>query len=113
VLVVEPPVQTDWLAEVAKMFLRLRNLFHAYLNKSSAVAEMGDRLATIDMGQKVGGAMPLLGVVGSPSNTMLSGPRPTSVPVGILIHPAVRLQQIWAENWGVCPLFWGWSSVPI
>ena len=24
-------------------------------NKSSAVAEMGDRLATIDMGQKVGG----------------------------------------------------------
>jgi len=25
-----------------------------YLNKSSAVPEMGDRLATIDMGQKVG-----------------------------------------------------------
>jgi len=28
-------------------------------NKSSAVAEMGDRLATIDMGQKVEAAVPL------------------------------------------------------
>ena len=28
-------------------------------NKSSSVAEMGDRLATIDMGQKVGDAVPL------------------------------------------------------
>ena len=27
--------------------------------KSSAVAEMGNRLATIDMGQKVGAAVPL------------------------------------------------------
>jgi len=28
-------------------------------NKSSAVAEMGDRLATIDIGRKVGAAVPL------------------------------------------------------
>ena len=28
-------------------------------NNSSAVAETGDRLATIDMGQKVGAAVPL------------------------------------------------------
>ena len=28
--------------------------FLAYLNKSSAVAEMGDRFAIIDMGRKVG-----------------------------------------------------------
>jgi len=28
---------------------------HAYLNKSSAVAEMRDRFATIDMGRKLGG----------------------------------------------------------
>jgi len=27
------------------------------VNKSSAVAEMGDRLATIDIGQKVGGLL--------------------------------------------------------
>ena len=29
------------------------------LNKSSAVAEMGDRLATIDIGRQVGAAVPL------------------------------------------------------
>jgi len=29
------------------------------LNKSSAVAEMGDRLATIDMGRNVGASVPL------------------------------------------------------
>jgi len=28
-------------------------------NKHSAVAEMGDRLATIDISQKLGGAVPL------------------------------------------------------
>jgi len=32
-----------------------------YRRKCSAVAEMGDRLATIDMGQKVGAAVPLFG----------------------------------------------------
>ena len=31
----------------------------AYLNKSSAVAEMGDRLARIDTGQKAGAPVPL------------------------------------------------------
>jgi len=58
--------------------------------KSSAVAEMGDRLATIGMGRKVAGAAcctPLL--ARSPSNTMWPGPRPISVPSGILIHTAV------------------------
>ena len=59
--------------------------------KSSAVAEMGDRLATISMGQKVGGLLCSFpwGRAGSPSNTMWPGPRPTSVPSGILIHPNV------------------------
>jgi len=51
-------------------------------NKSSAVAEMGDRLDTIDMDRKVGRR-----AVGSPSNTMSPGTKPTSVPSGILIHP--------------------------
>jgi len=27
---------------------------------------------------------------------------PTSVPSGILIHPAVWPQQTWAKNWGFC-----------
>jgi len=34
---------------------------HAKSNKSPAVAEMGDHLATIDMGQKLGAAVPLFG----------------------------------------------------
>jgi len=58
-------------------------------NKSSAVAEMGDRLATIDKGRKVGAAVPLSVGRWATSNTMLPGPRPTSIPSGILIHPTV------------------------
>jgi len=34
------------------------------------------------------------GGAGSPSNTMWPGPRPTSVPSGILVHPAVWLQYM-------------------
>jgi len=64
---------------------------------------MGDRLATIDMGQKEGAVVPLseggragpiytqcrLGRELGPHLTMSSGPRSTSVPSDILIHPAV------------------------
>jgi len=63
-------------------------------NKSSAVAEMGDSMATIDMGRKVcvwgGCCAPFHGrVAASPFNTMWPGTRPTSVPSGILIYPTV------------------------
>jgi len=34
---------------------------------------------------------------------MWPGLRPTSKPSDILIHPAIWPQQIWAENWGLCP----------
>jgi len=72
----------------------------SYMNNGSAAAGMGDRLATIDMVRKVGGALwpksggcpllcPFCRGAGSPSNIMLPGPRPTSVPSGILIHPTV------------------------
>jgi len=54
--------------------------------KSSAIAEMGDRLATIGMGLKCRGAAVR---IGSPSNTVWHGPRPTTLPSGILIHPTV------------------------
>jgi len=37
-----------------------------------------------------------------PSNTMSHGPRPASLPSGILIHPAVWPQQTWAKM-GVVP----------
>jgi len=82
-------------------------LHRAAINKSSAVAEMGDHLAIIDMGRKAGAAVPFsVGEAGSPSNTISPGPRPTSVPSGILIHPAIWPQQTWAEKWGLlCPLF--------
>jgi len=102
------------------------------LSSRAAVAEIGDRLAAIDMGRKRGHAMPLSGggswvpmqhnvawaevylrtkwhldpssrltatdmgrklwavpLWGDWINTMSPGPRPTSVPSGILIHPTV------------------------
>jgi len=71
-------------------------------NKCSAVAEMGDRLATIDMGRKLKGVVPLLVGGGSwlPCNTMRPWPRPTFVPSGILIYPTAWPKQTWAEIWG-------------
>jgi len=63
-------------------------------NKSSTVAEMGDRLVTIGMGKKWGLLSQCFvpfggGGAGSPSNTLSPGTRPTSVLTGILIHPTV------------------------
>jgi len=73
-------------------------------NKSSAVAEMDGHNR---YGPKsAGGADVPLSVegAGSPSNTMSPGPRPTSVPSGILMHPAFWPQYTRAENWG-CAIF--------
>ena len=41
-------------------------------------------------------------------------PRPTSVliPSDILIHAAIWPQQIWAENWGLCPFKGGGAGSP-
>ena len=64
-------------------------------------------------GTKIGGWAPFVGGggAGSPSNTMSPGPRPTSIPSGLLIHPAIWPQRTWAENWGeLCPLFAGAGS---
>ena len=63
-------------------------------NKSSVVDQMGDRLATIDMGRKLDGVPPFFGAgawgrAGSPSNTVWPEPRPTSMPSFILVHPTV------------------------
>jgi len=61
------------------------------------------RLATTDMGRKLRGSAPFFGRgAGSSSNTKSPGLRPNSIPSGILIHPAIWLQQIWAENWAGC-----------
>ena len=73
--------------------------------KSSAVAEMGNRGHNRHGPKRGGGCcVPFGRGAESPSNTMWHGPRPTSVPSGILIHPAVWPQQILAENWGAVSL---------
>jgi len=60
-------------------------------------------------GPKIGGCCPIFGGAGShltqcvPSNTMWPGSSPTSVPSGILMHPAVWPQQTWATDWRLCP----------
>jgi len=79
------------------------------LYKCSAVAEMGNRLATIDMGQKLG-TVPLLGELG-PHVTVWHGPSPTFLPSGIFVYPAVWPQQTWAKNWGRATFLGGWVPV--
>ena len=65
------------------------------------------------MGRKLEALTPFWGRgAGSPSSTMWPGPRPTFVPSGILIHPAVWPQRTWAENWGLCPLRGGEAGSP-
>ena len=54
----------------------------------------------------------LFGRAGSPSNAKSPGPRPTSVPSGILIHSAVWPQRTWSENWEAVPFFWGGELGP-
>jgi len=63
-------------------------------NKSSAVAEMGDR-AIAKWPEKWG-----------------AGLRPTSVPSGILIHPAVWPRQTWVEDCGAMLLLRGRAGSP-
>jgi len=79
------------------------------MSKSSAVAEMGNRLAAIDKGRKVAAVVPLsVGGAEFPSITMWPGPRATSVPSGILIHPAVWHNRHGPKSWGCCATyFWG------
>jgi len=77
-----------------------------YLDASS-------RLATTDISQKLG-AVPLFGGgARSPSSTMWPAPRPTFIPSGISIHPAVWPQGHGPKTGGCAP-FWGRGSwVPI
>jgi len=59
------------------------------IDKSSAVAEMGDRGHNSHAPKRgVDCCAPFAGA-GNTSNTVLPGPRATSVPSGILIHAAV------------------------
>ena len=80
-------------------------------NKSSAVAEMGDRARTKWPEKwRRGCCVPFRGGAGSPSNTVSHGQRPSPVPSGILIHPTVWSQQRWAKGGLLCTHFlWGGS----
>ena len=73
-----------------------------------------NRLATINMGQKlgVGGCAFFCGGTGSPSNTKLLGQRPTSIQSGTLVHPAIWPQRTLAYNWGRCPFRGGGAGSP-
>ena len=44
-------------------------------------------MATIDIGLKEGGAVPLSRSAGNPSNTVWTAPMSTSIPSGVFIHP--------------------------
>ena len=47
-----------------------------------------------------------------PHRTQSPRPRPTSIPSGILVHPAVWPQRTLAKNWGCAPLGEGsWVSI--
>ena len=65
---------------------------------------------------KTGGCAPFTegqGGAATPSNRTPPGLRFTSIPSGILIHPAVWPQQTWAKNWvGGCALFSGGAGSP-
>ena len=76
-------------------------------NKSSAVAEMGDRSHNRH-GLKRGGLLCPFREAGTPSNTMWPGPRPTSMPSAILIH-----NRHGPKIWGLRPFFGGRGWVPI
>jgi len=87
--------------------MQLRNAITVVeiVNKCSAVAEMGDRLVTIDMDRNWGLCPSGGGGAGSPSNTMSPGTRPTSLPTGNLIYPTVTTADMGRKlgavpNWG-------------
>jgi len=58
-------------------------------NKSSAVAEMGDRGHNRHGPKREGGCCACFAGAGTPSSTMWSGPRSTSTPSGVFIHSAI------------------------
>ena len=58
-------------------------------------------LATIDIRRKIGAPPPFCG--GELDSHLTQSRLGRCLPSGILIHPAIWPQQIWAENWGLCP----------
>ena len=65
-----------------------------YQVASSSIQPFGQK----DMGWKLRGCAPSRGGAVTPSDTTSPGPRFTSIPRGILIHPAIWPQQTWAKT---------------
>jgi len=157
----QPTLSKHSTVVVLRIKLQSHQVHLTMLQNCSAVAEMGDRLATIYTGRKFGdcasyggkldprvtqcglsrglpsyqvaswsiqpfghnrhgpkiqaGSAPFFtfwgGGAGSPSNTVSLGPRPTSLPSGVLIYPAIWPQQKWAKIGGV-PLWRGGAESP-
>ena len=82
-----------------------RGLYQWRLHPSSC-------LATVDIGQKLGGAVPFFWGSWVPIERKIAWPRPTSTPSGILVHPAVWPQQTLVEHWELCPFRGGAAGSP-
>ena len=81
-------------------------------NKSSAVAEMGDR-GHNKHGPKRGGLLcPFREGARSLSNTLWSGPMSTSIQSDAFIYPAVWSQQTWTKIGRGCAFFSGKARSP-
>jgi len=108
------PAEILWKPDVL-MYNRSSQSIVLSTYKYSVVAEMGDRLATTDMGRKEGRGCcaPFGGGAGSPSKTMWPGPRSTFVPSGILIHPVVWTQQTYRHGPKLVavPLWGSWVAI--
>jgi len=89
-------------------------LWNRVLNKCSAGAEMGDCLATTDMGRNLGGCAHW-GGVGSASNTMLPEPRPTTVTIKWHLDPSSRLAttNMGRKLGGSAPCWGGGAGSPL
>ena len=76
----------------------MHRILNLNLNKPITSIQCSNEItiSIINMGRK------FRGQAGSPSNTKSPGLRPTSIPSGILIHAAIWMRHIWAENWGLC-----------
>ena len=97
----DPVEEESWVTHLTQY-----RLGEAYL-RTKWHLDPSNRLATTETGRKLG-TVPLWGGgAGSPSNTVWPGPRPTSVPSFILIHPADMGRKKLGR--GCCALF-GWGS---
>ena len=107
---------TECRRKIAEIYNRLSRVHERY-RQTIDDGRTGDskwhfdpcsRLATIDMGQKLGGCA-LLGELGPHLTQCVLG---RGLPPDQLIQPAVWPQQTWAENWRTVPLCGGGVGSP-